>query len=114
MGIIVLIFQVESLHCQKCNTFFEHMLFTYENEPKSTNSLLWVLEKILNCIGALKHHLLPQAEGQHRIPEKRIASNDGRFYWTMSNLLLLLESAKIWVYKSELMNVSQWFSTGTR
>ena len=39
---------------------------------KSTNCLLWLLEKLINFIGALKHHLLPQADGQHRIPEKNI------------------------------------------
>ena len=46
---------------------------------KSTNCLLWLLEKLLNFIGALKHRLLPQADGQHRIPEKHIASNGA---WT--------------------------------
>ena len=34
--------------------------------------------KGLNCIGALKHHLLPQADGQHAYRNKRIASNGGR------------------------------------
>ena len=48
---------------QKCNTFFGHILFTYENGPQTyklyTMALGDALELQRLSNNALKHHLLP-------------------------------------------------------
>ena len=49
--------------------FLDIFCFRTKTNHKSTNCLLWLLEELLNFIGALKHHLLPQVDGQRRIPE---------------------------------------------